>query len=237
MGTTQFDGQPVRLSHHPAGNTMKYIVKVLTFTTKPTHTEWDVSAIPLSVGATPGPVACTLNNGVQLCVPVDGTPEPASGEPPIEALALDVDEDRPSKVLRQQVRKNRSVDETFIPRVESCSQPAAVGAIGSVSRNESFNFHSETLGDSVNQGLSNGLDRTLNNNQKTDLNFEVVVPSQAAIAVLYPHIPLPLAPIEGAIASTEGVADEASDVAFEKRGSLGVAVDLPLEIKLHVVVE
>ncbi|KAH6907920.1 hypothetical protein BKA70DRAFT_347807 [Coprinopsis sp. MPI-PUGE-AT-0042] len=41
MGTTQFDDQPVRPSHHPEGDAMKYIVKVLTFRAKPTHVEWD----------------------------------------------------------------------------------------------------------------------------------------------------------------------------------------------------
>ncbi|KAH6874649.1 hypothetical protein BKA70DRAFT_1128914 [Coprinopsis sp. MPI-PUGE-AT-0042] len=41
MGTTQFDDQPVRPDHHPEGDAMKYIVKVLTFTAKPTHVEWD----------------------------------------------------------------------------------------------------------------------------------------------------------------------------------------------------
>ncbi|KAH6874647.1 hypothetical protein BKA70DRAFT_1208677 [Coprinopsis sp. MPI-PUGE-AT-0042] len=41
MGTTRFKDQPVRLPHHPEGDAMKYIVKVLTFTAKPTHVEWD----------------------------------------------------------------------------------------------------------------------------------------------------------------------------------------------------
>ncbi|KAH6907931.1 hypothetical protein BKA70DRAFT_1104282 [Coprinopsis sp. MPI-PUGE-AT-0042] len=39
MGTTMFDGD--KFAHHPQGETMEYIVKVLTFTAKPTQVEWD----------------------------------------------------------------------------------------------------------------------------------------------------------------------------------------------------
>jgi hypothetical protein len=39
MGTTMFHGQ--QFAHHPQGETMKYIVKVLTFSAKPTQVEWD----------------------------------------------------------------------------------------------------------------------------------------------------------------------------------------------------
>ncbi|KAH6907919.1 hypothetical protein BKA70DRAFT_1104297 [Coprinopsis sp. MPI-PUGE-AT-0042] len=39
MGTTTFDWE--KFAHHPKGDTMKYIVKVLTFTAKPTQLEWD----------------------------------------------------------------------------------------------------------------------------------------------------------------------------------------------------
>ncbi|KAH6874618.1 hypothetical protein BKA70DRAFT_1128915 [Coprinopsis sp. MPI-PUGE-AT-0042] len=39
MGTTRFVEQ--RFAHHPEGDKMRYIVKVLTFTAKPTLVEWD----------------------------------------------------------------------------------------------------------------------------------------------------------------------------------------------------
>ncbi|KAH6874648.1 hypothetical protein BKA70DRAFT_1350024 [Coprinopsis sp. MPI-PUGE-AT-0042] len=39
MGTTTFKGQS--FTHHPEGGTMKYLVKVLTFTAKPTEAQWD----------------------------------------------------------------------------------------------------------------------------------------------------------------------------------------------------